>query len=174
MFEQYVPCLADNDDDDSDVEVEQSLVSPMDVAVTAAYQFLRTKIRDIAETKAGKRDGVGVLLYGCDPHRGMRAKSPKSTGSGENSGGDSDDMEELPTTHELIELAPPGIEQVLSLQECKPRDNPNQKQRNLHKEFSTTCKAGEGGGENGEEDEDAVCTLLQGLTAAGKIFGNAK
>jgi len=54
MFEKYVPCLSEDGE-------ESNLVSPMDVAVTAASQFLRTKIKDIAETKGGKRDGVGVV-----------------------------------------------------------------------------------------------------------------
>ena len=54
MFEQYVPCLSENGED-------QQLVSPMDVCIEAAHRFLRTKIRDTAETKSGKRDGVGVV-----------------------------------------------------------------------------------------------------------------
>ena len=57
MFEKYVPCLSEDGE-------ESNLVSPMDVAVTAASQFLRTKIKDIAETKGGKRDGVGVVSIG--------------------------------------------------------------------------------------------------------------
>lgn len=60
MFEQYVPCLSEDGED-------QQLVSPMDVAIEAAHRFLRTKIRDTAETKSGKRDGVGVVrILKCD------------------------------------------------------------------------------------------------------------
>ena len=61
MFEQYVPCLSEDGED-------QHLVSPMDVAIEAAHRFLRTKIRDTAETKSGKRDGVGVVrrVLKCD------------------------------------------------------------------------------------------------------------
>ena len=107
------------------------------------------------------------MLYGCDPHRGIRAKSPKSNASS----GDDSDAEELPPTYELIELAPPGIDAVLTIQECRPRDNPNQKQRNLRKEFSAGKKEGKGE----EEEEDEVdCSLFRGLTAASKIFDNAK
>lgn len=47
MFEQYVPCLSEDGED-------QHLVSPMDVAITAAERFLRTKIRDTAETNLAK------------------------------------------------------------------------------------------------------------------------
>lgn len=56
MFEQYVTCLSDDGED-------QHFVSPMDVATTAAWKFVRTKIRDMAETKSGKRDGVGVVRF---------------------------------------------------------------------------------------------------------------
>ena len=60
MFEQYVPCLSEDGED-------QQLVSPMDVCIEAAHRFLRTKIRDTAETKSGKRDGVGVVrILKCD------------------------------------------------------------------------------------------------------------
>ena len=115
-----------------------------------------------------------MLLYGCDSNRAMRAKSPESaTGSGDDDDDSYGDGEEdLPTTHELMELAPPGAKQVLDIQECLPRDNPNQRQRNLRKEFS----AGKSAGEDGEDEDDGgvVCSLLQGLTAAMKIFGNSK
>ena len=63
MFERYVPVLAEgaeNDEDDEDDAVKHEYVSPMEVAVTTAHRFLRTKIRDIAETKTGKRDGVSL------------------------------------------------------------------------------------------------------------------
>ena len=63
----------------------------------------------MAESKTGKRNGVGVLLYGCNRLRGMRE------------GYDSDGermMSLLPSTHELVELTPPGIEQVTEIQKC--------------------------------------------------------
>ena len=166
MFEQYVPCQLDDFDDAE----QQQLVSPMDVAVTAAHRFLRTKIRDMAETKSGKRDAVGVLLYGCDPNRAMRGtESPKSS-DGDDSEDSGSEMDELPTTHALIELNPPGIEQVLTLQECRPTNNSNKKQRNLWREFSAVKIEGE----SVEDEDDTVCSLLQGLTAAQKIFASSK
>jgi len=123
MFDQYVPCLSDHiedseggssgeDDDHANDDGGKkkmsptcTYVSPMDVAITAAHRYLRTKIRDVAETKSGKRDGVGVLLYGCDPYRAMgRGESKaKTTGGGmgksnvgriEGSDGEDDDEEE--------------------------------------------------------------------------------
>lgn len=176
MFEEYVPCLVEDDSD------KEEFVSPMDVAVTAAYRTLENKIRDVAETKSGRRDTIGILLYGCDPRRGIRAKqqakkkkneksddntSPKSADSS-----DSDEMDELPTTHELIELTPPGIQQVLDMQECmRPLCF-----RDLRKEF-TAPKKGEGKstgeGTDTEDEDDGDITLRQGLTAAMKIFSNS-
>ena len=66
----------DENDDDDRRRMNLGLVrySPMDVAATAAHRLLRAKVRDVAETKSGKRDGVGVLLYGCDPNRRRRLR----------------------------------------------------------------------------------------------------
>ena len=188
MFDQYVPCLPDDQDgddimDDNNNEVEEKLVSPMEVAITAAHKFLRTKIRDIAETRTGRRDAVCLLLYGCDPQRGRRKKSnnndddssPKSNSSGSDS-----EQEDLPTTEELIELSPPGIEQVMKVGECMSKpDNPNVKQRNLRREYAYVTKkeVNNARGKDGEEEEegyDSATCLHQGLAMASKIFGNSK
>lgn len=197
MFEQYVPCLSDRvdeseesgDNDSSDCKMHTfNYVSPMDVAVTAAQRFLRTKIRDVAETKSGKRDSVGVLLYGCDPYRSM--KRGTSSANAKNGIGktvnemkygseeevddvtEDDDEDLLPSTYELIELTAPGIEQILAIQKCLPSEhNSSQKRRNLQSEFSS----GDRTGTTEDYDEDGnVCSLLQGLTAALKVFGSAK
>mmetsp|Transcript_44054 Transcript_44054/g.93790 ORF Transcript_44054/g.93790 Transcript_44054/m.93790 type:complete len:711 (+) Transcript_44054:140-2272(+) len=174
MFEPNVPCRLDDFDDDDEHGGEEvavvARVSAMDVAVASAHRLLRTKVRDVAETRGGKRDSVGVLLYGCDPRR-------RAARRGDDVDDDSDDDdsegEELPPTHELIELRPPGIEQVLTLQECRPSNDPDRRERrDLRREFSAGGRAG-GPGEE-EEEDDVVCSLLQGLTAAQKIFGSSK
>lgn len=197
MFEQYLPCLSDHiddseesgDNDGADCKMQScNYVSPMDVAVTAAHRFLRTKIRDVAETKSGKRDGVGVILYGCDPFRSMgrgisRVNTMKSIGKSVNGMKDGseeevndetedDDEDLLPSTYDLIELTPPGIEQILAIQKCLPSEhNSSRKRRNLQSEFSSVDRKGS----REDYDEDGnVCSLLQGLTAALKVFGSAK
>jgi len=143
----------------------------MDVAVTAAHRFMRMKIKEVAETKGGKRDAMGVLLYGCDPNRAMRdTGSPKSSGSGDDDSGE--EREELPATEELIELHPPGGEQVRNIQECLPPDEIHQMQRNLRKEYSRGKS--EVVSVEDEDEDDMVCNILQGLTAAMKIFANSK
>jgi hypothetical protein len=193
MFEEYVPCLSDRIDGsegggDNDNENDNlNFVSPMDVAITAAHRFIRTKIRDVAETKSGKRDGVGVLLYGCDPYRTMgrkiasgantngniMGKSVFGRGNGSEEEDDDDDVDLQPSTHELLELAAPGIEQILTIQECLPREpNSNRKRRNLQSEFSSGNRSEKC--EGNEEDGSNICSLLQGMTAALKVFGNAK
>ena len=197
MFEPYVPCLSDpadgseaSGDNDNATRRMQTCdyVSPMDVAITASHRILRTKIRYVAETKSGKRDGVGVLLYGCDPYRsigrgrssstmrGTMRKSFDGIGDGldgEDEGETEDDEEELlPSTHELIELTAPGIEQILAIQDCLPREqhDSNQTRRNLQTEFTSIDR-----NVKNEDDADGnVCSLLQGLTAALKVFGSAK
>ncbi|KAL7547792.1 hypothetical protein ACHAWF_011057 [Thalassiosira exigua] len=183
MFVPYVPCLADDDDPGSDGDDDGNgsvsgegrtvLVSPADVAVEAVHRFLRSKVRDVAETRTGKRDAAGVVMYGCDPRRGMR-----KGGGAQDGGGDDDDDEngeELPTTHELIELGAPGIEQALALQECRrpsASDPPHRRHRDLRREFAVPSSE-EGGGSEEEVGDDARA-LVQGLAAATKIFVNSK
>ena len=105
--------------------------------------------------------------------RNKRSSTPKSNAA--SSGDESDEVEELPPTYELIELAPPGIDSVLTMKKCLPPDQPNQKQRDLEKEFSVPPKKEGKTGEDDEEDEDDNdCTLFRGLLAASKVFDNAK
>jgi hypothetical protein len=189
MFERYVMCRRSDDVDDDAQTVEEGdtvvqYYSPMDVAITAAHRLLRTKVRNVAETMSGKRDGVGVLLYGCDPNRRRprRRTSPYNGGDGEGDVADDSSLDDdgdrddsiLPTTHKLIELAAPGIEQVLTMQECLPDERPynnNRHRRDLCEEFSVRrCDAD--GGARGEDEE--VCSLRRGLTAALKVFSSAK
>jgi hypothetical protein len=195
--------------------------SPIDVAATAAHRLLRARVRDVAETKTGKRDGVGVLLYGCDPdRRRRRQRLLRRGGDGGGGGGrrdddteddddddgyddddddedddddgrggeEDDDDDPLPTTHELVELAPPGIEQILTVQECLPFGGEDgggggglgrrrRRGRDLRWEFSpATRRSGKGGAEEeaGGGDEPAVCGLRGGLAAALKMFVSAK
>ena len=206
----------ENDDDDDRRRMNRGLVrySPMDVAATAAHRLLRAKVRDVAETKAGKRDGVGVLLYGCDPDRRRRLRRRRGDGGGgrdddgveivvvvDDDDDDGGDEDPLPTTHELVELTAPGIEQVLTVQECLPDEDEDEGEdddrglrgrrrrrrgRDLRGEFSSVPRrrrkggddggGGDGEGEGVEEEDDtlAVCGLLRGLTAALKIFASAK
>jgi hypothetical protein len=197
MFERYVPCHRPppSANDDEDV-VDGAVVhySPMDVATTAAHRLLRAKVRDVAETKSGKRDGVGVLLYGCDPRRRGRNRIRREgdgDGDGDVGGGrgdriddDNDDDDDdggdddpLPTTHELIELAAPGTEQVLIMQECIPNDHDGRRRRDLRYEYSRITRGteeGDGPGGILGEGEEEVCSLRRGLTAALKIFNSAK
>ena len=187
MFEKYIPLLddADEGDDDNDEMVvdsnnnnigtkEKKLFAPMDVAITAAHRLLRMKIRNIAETKTGKRDGVGILLYGCNTKRGLKGKADTSPKSGDDES-DSDDEEAQHSTHELLELAPPGTVQILKVQECVPpsRDkSSNQQQRDLQQEFSTVGSTQND--DDGDEGGDGCCTLRQALVDANKIFEAAK
>ena len=181
MFEKYIPLLDYADDEDeemegsnnNDVTKEKKLFAPHEVAITAAHRLLRMKIRNIAETRTGKRDGVGILLYGCNTKRGLQEKTDTSPTNGDDDS-DSDEDDEQHPTYELLELAPPGTTQILKIQECIPpsRDNKsNQEQRDLQKEFSTI-----GSARNDDEDEggDGCCTLRQGLVDANKIFEAAK
>jgi hypothetical protein len=128
--------------------------SPMELSLTAISQLLRMRIRTVAESKTGKRNGVGVLLFGCDTYRGMRHREDSDEEGG--------DDKILPSTHELIELTPPGIEQVMAVQACLTK-------RDLEEEFSVVYRQ-----ERGEEEEDGVHLIKTALHEANKVFMNAK
>ena len=61
-------------------------ISPMQASLKACEKLLRNKIKHVAVQKTGKRDGVGIMLYGI----------PKDN----------------QTTQILVPLEPPGIQQI--------------------------------------------------------------
>lgn len=77
MFEPSIP--------DQDGEV----ISPMQASLKACEEILRNKVKHVAVQKTGKRDGVGIMLYGI----------PKDNH----------------TTQILVSMEPPGIQQILKI-----------------------------------------------------------
>jgi hypothetical protein len=143
MFERYIQ------------DENGQALSPMELSLNAISKLLRMRIRAVAESKTGRRNGVGVLLYGCNTLRSMRSNGDFSDSDG--------DREEkiLPSTHELLELTPPGIEQVLGIQACLEK-------RDLEKEFSVGNSEDRGG------EEDGAQLLRTALHEANKVFMHAK
>eukprot|EP00804_Cyclotella_cryptica_P014014 CCRYP_002509-RA/>CCRYP_002509-RA protein AED:0.24 eAED:0.24 QI:97/0.66/0.75/1/0.66/0.75/4/0/477 len=189
MFECFLPRQDDDDDEHSTTEKatvrksmnddgentkeDAAMKSPMEVALTAITQLLRMRIRTVAESKTGKRNGVGVLLYGCDTLRAMRGG-----GRWHHDDDNEDDSDEekmiLPSTHELLELVPPGIDQVEKIRACLMSGG--KKRRDLEMEFSIGCHRAmdEKGGLSMEQEDDGARCLKSALHEANKIFMHAK
>ena len=79
----------------------------MDAALMACERLARNRVLQVATQKTGKRDGVGVLLYGTRT----------------NDDDDEDEDNEQPTeskssTQTLVELNPPGVQQIRILRSC--------------------------------------------------------
>lgn len=72
------------------VEGSDMLISPMQASLNVCEYLLRSKVKHVAVHKTGKRDGVGVMLYGVP--------SPQHP------------------THSLVDLEQPGIAQILKIQ----------------------------------------------------------
>jgi len=156
---------------------QNSRQSPMEVALTAIIQLLRMRIRTVSESKTGKRNGVGVLLYGCDTLRGIHKDGRRHDGEEGDDGDDTeeDDEEEkiLPSTHELLELVPPGIGQVETIRACLM--NGGKKRRDLKKEFSIRRHHQmDGKGQSMEQEDDGARCLKSALHEANKVFMHAK
>ncbi|KAL3803547.1 hypothetical protein HJC23_014095, partial [Cyclotella cryptica] len=160
-------------DDGENTKEDAAMKSPMEVALTAITQLLRMRIRTVAESKTGKRNGVGVLLYGCDTLRAMRGG-----GRWHHDDDNEDDSDEekmiLPSTHELLELVPPGIDQVEKIRACLMSGG--KKRRDLEMEFSIGCHRAmdEKGGLSMEQEDDGARCLKSALHEANKIFMHAK
>jgi hypothetical protein len=78
------------------------LLTPFDVALLATERLLRRRIQYVATSKAGKRDGVGVLLFSTKRHQEFAGH------------------DHLATAHVLVPLGPPGIDQVKDIHKCLP------------------------------------------------------
>jgi len=97
-----------------------NLLSAMDVSLLAIDRLLRRRIRYAAAYRTGKRDGVGVVLFSTKRHQ---------------EGYDSN-----ATTHTLLQLEPPGIDQVKRIQKCLPPSLVRPKQPNNLALFATPIK----------------------------------
>ena len=96
----------------------------MDAAIIACERLARNRVLQVATQKTGKRDGVGVLLYGTRTHDDVDDED--------------DETEQLTerksSTQTLVELNPPGVQQVRILRSCL-EDPICGRRRNIQKEF---------------------------------------
>ena len=116
----FTPCIDWQQDADT-----QKRISPMDAALIACERLARKRVLIVATQKTGKRDGVGVLLYGTRTH-------------GDDDDDDDDDDEQLTerksSTQTLVELNPPGVQQIRMMRSCL-EDPICGRRRNVQKEF---------------------------------------
>lgn len=87
----FIPSISHQDDK----------ISPMQASLLACEQVLRNKVRNVAVVKTGKRDGVGVLLYGSKE------------------------------TQTLIPLEPPGVQQCKKIREYTPSQEEEEEESTL-------------------------------------------
>lgn len=141
-------------------------ISPFDAALIAVHQLLKSKIKHVATNKSGKRDGVGVLLFGTSSNAASSAFSAN-------------------TCYKWIDLEPPGITQVLNVQKCLPplhnyltNDDPSQpnsttncykRERDLQQEFAPTADD-----DVTNKNESKLSPLRAALIKANDTFYTAK
>mmetsp|Transcript_8887 Transcript_8887/g.26627 ORF Transcript_8887/g.26627 Transcript_8887/m.26627 type:complete len:734 (-) Transcript_8887:325-2526(-) len=214
----FVPCVTvreqmDNDDNDeatndSDDDIttggdedygrkhnkSHRLVTPFEAALLASERLLRLRVNYVATSKSGKRDGVGIMLYGTksravqnDSHsdrgerEGVRRAGPAEVIDLESEylSEDSDDNSDGPapilsSTYELVPLEPPGTEQVLRVRRCLRHKGTDQycsqPERDLGEEFADL------GGEDDSPslEQVSICPLRSALHEVSKSFLHAK
>lgn len=129
----FLPLCRYDDGDGHDI-----IISPFDATLLAVHQLLKLKIKHAATYKSGKRDGVGVLLFGTSTTNTINTSAFSSSN----------------TCYKWIDLEPPGITQVLNVQKCLPAmqrcpmsgdvlssssfttENCDKRERNLQREFA--------------------------------------
>jgi len=181
-FSMYPSSSEGKDDEEED---NREYMTPIDIALQACEKLFRLRVNYAATSKSGRsRDGVGVLLYGCQ-HNSHREDEDDDSET------DNEEEDQIPTlfsntretslssTYELVPLSPPGTEQVLNIMDCycSPSSSDNRgvvkshpgysqsnsgRRRNLHDEFTSSSS------------NYMLCTLRSALHEASKIFANAK
>jgi hypothetical protein len=129
MFQQFLP---------GDPKFPDEKYSPMDVALAACENLVRAKVRTMTTLKTGKRDGFGVVFYNTrlvsrreNSDKDNDADDKKPAMNDDDGDGDDDDddgsvgygpRDELSTVHELLPLAPPGKQSVLTIKSALNKD----------------------------------------------------
>lgn len=142
----------------------EQVISPFDASILACETLCRNRVLQIATQKTGKRDSVGVLLYG------VSLKDEKEGEANESQ----DTEEEIPedetymlgaSSYIFLEQNPPGVKQIQALR-CALDDPVRGRQRDLQEEFG-------GPRENNTEVMKCrhLCSVLQD---ANKIFVESK
>jgi hypothetical protein len=140
MFE---PCIEWMDD---------KLISPMDASILACEKLLRNRVLHVATQKTGKRDSVGVILFGGRTYDGSL---------------DHEDMDEDQITEQksptqiLVDLNPPGVKEIQTLRSCL-KDPIRGRMRDLRAEFQNNSPF------------DQARHLRIALQFANKIFSESK
>lgn len=106
MFDPCIDINTPRNKDDSHPKL-----CPFDAAIMATGDLVTQCVRDVATTKANKRNGVGVILYGINYFHDM------------------DRHGDLTSNFPLLPLEPPGIHQIQLINKCIS------KQRDLYNEF---------------------------------------
>jgi hypothetical protein len=162
-----------------DAEQNEDEISPMDAALRACEQLFRNKVMHVATTKTGKRDGIGVMLYGTKTVvKRVRNKSNHNRDDSDDededsieNDNDSNNMDDVDDTHDetscvqmLIDLNAPGIEQIKNIRKCL-YDEIRGRQRDLKTELSPI--------EKGDTLDDAYPPIRSAVYECSKVFSNA-
>lgn len=154
MFKRCIRMNSLKDGDES--ERESALTTPIDAALMAAERLLHHKVNTVATSKINKRDGVGVILYGAPVREYVHNNHGDNNNINDNSDNpihfnengddmegaqsvDSDDDDESTvmerphvnqTVKTLVELSPPGVDQIKTLRSYLPPQFFDKKKRN--------------------------------------------
>lgn len=163
---QHVLLLVDCHED-MFATLEDGELCAMDLAMTMGERLLQQRIRDTVTLKIGKRNGVGMLLFGTKPVGGGDDKAGEQSDGEDNDDEDNEGEEgddhtsgNARSVHVFIPLDPPGIGQVKTIRACSKGD------RNLQEEFAHVSTS--------TSDQTRIAPLQIALEEAVRIFRQAK
>ena len=196
MFQPYIRNRKEehNDDDRTDANADananssndvtttmtMTMLSPIDAALIAAQRLLHHRAHHVATTRTGKRDGVGIVLFNCPLNAG-NANGNDAVGECSSTG-----------VRRLVELAPPGVDQIQTVRSyMTPNENANEnananangippmgRMRDLEKELYGHLAKNEQGQQNQNsaeaESEDQIISLRSALFQINRILADAK
>jgi Ku70/Ku80 N-terminal alpha/beta domain len=127
-------------------------LSPMDASILACERLLRSRVLHVATQKTGKRDGIGVILFGGRTYDSYL----------EHDDADEDQItEQKSPTQILVDLNPPGIKEIQMLRSCL-KDPVRGRSRDLRAEFQNNNYV------------DQARHLRIAMQLANKVFSEAK
>ena len=137
----------------NDTDMRSRRISSVDAALLACERLGRNRVLQVATRKTGKRDGLGVVLYGT-----------RTFGYGDDEEVEDDEQitASQSSTHTLVELMPSGIQQIRILQSFL-EDPIRGRRRIIQTEF-----------QNRHDDAGLGRHLRAGIQAANKAYLESK
>jgi len=171
-----------------------TLVSPFDTALAATEHLLRLLVKNVAQSRTGKRDSIGLIVYGDNlknhsnttptqnfqNHEQLDEDQSSSSDSISSNSTDGPHINTVSNTKVIIPLSPPGVDQIKIIRQCLHpsllHTYPQQQDKRIaRRDLKSELGIGHCLNNNASLKETSEsCSLRSGLYEAMKSFLDAK